>query len=187
MLATDCRRALVMALACSALACAHNPAPHNWLGPAEAEEADPYGAWIVISRIGGDTSDVSGEFLGVDRDSVFVLTQDSLVRAVPTDSVRTAQIAFYDSQYGEVVAWSLLGSLSTLSNGAYLLFTFPMWAIDGMIASTNQSLAPIREVDDAAGWDAVRMYARFPGGIPDNLPRTLPPKPLRRAERVRKR
>jgi hypothetical protein len=187
MLATDCRRALAIVLVSGALACAHNPAPRYWLAPAEGEQADPYGAWIVVSKMDARARDVSGEFLGVSHDSVFVLLQDSRVLAIPADSVRTAQVASYESKYMELVVWTAAGSLGTISNGYFLLFTLPAMLIDGAVASTTQSVAPIRRVDGAVGWDAVRMFARFPEGIPDHLPRTLPPKPPVQAWIARKR
>ncbi len=178
MLASNWRRWLASVLAGGTLACAQNPAPSGWLAPARAAQADPYGAWIVVSRPGGGP-DVGGEFLAVQRDSVFVLLADGEVRTVPLDSVLHALIAFYDAQWGGLAAWVMLGSLSTISNGAFLVFTFPLWIIGGSLATAGQSRAPLRRVDRAPTWDAVRMYARFPGGLPANLPRTLPPKPRR--------
>ena len=157
-------------------ACAQNPAPSGWLSPAVAAQKDPYGAWIVVAT--SDTSGVSGEFLAVDSDSVFVLSLDSIVRAVPRTSVREAKIAFYESQIGSVILWSVLGTLSTASNGILLVFTAPAWAITGTVASASESRAPLRTVARPEEWEAVRMYARFPMGMPGNLPRRLRTKPF---------
>jgi hypothetical protein len=120
---------------------------------------------------------VSGEFLAVERDSVFVLSPDSTVRTVPLDSVRHAKVAFYDAQWNQLAVWTILGSLSTISNGIVLVLTFPLWAVGGSIATAVQSRDAVRQVDNSLTFDAVRMYARFPGGLPENLPRTLPPTP----------
>lgn len=169
------RRWLASVLA-GTLGCAANPAPRGWLAPAREAQTDPYGAWIVVKRLGGG-GDVSGEFLAVERDSLFVLSANSAVRAIPLDGVLRAQIAFYDARSGDLALWTALGSLSTISNGAFLIFTFPIWIIGGSVATAGQSSAPLRRVDPTHTWDAVRMYARFPGGLPPNLPRMLPPKP----------
>lgn len=178
------RRSLGIALAlvlafvvvCGAPACVANPAPERWLAPATAARTDPYGAWIVITKV-GDSSEVSGEFLAVGRDSVFVLLEDSTVRSLPTDSVATAQVAFYDAQWDQLTMWTVAGALGTISNGAFLILSLPVTVIGGTIATRNTSREPIRMVDGPGGWDAVRMYARFPAGLPENLPRRLPPKP----------
>jgi hypothetical protein len=178
MLASSWRRWLASVLAGGTLACAQNPAPRGWLVPAREAQADPYGAWIVVSRLGGGP-DVGGEFLAVQRDSVFVLLADGEVRTVPLDSVLHARIVFYDAQWGGLAIWTTLGSLSTISNGAFLVFTFPLWVIGGSLATAGQSHAPLHRVDRAGDLGLFRMYARFPGGLPANLPRTLPPKPRR--------
>jgi hypothetical protein len=57
-----------------------------------------------------------------------------------------------------------------------MVFTLPVWIIAGTLATASQSRAPLRPVHDRAGWSALGRYARFPGGLPANLPRTLPPK-----------
>jgi hypothetical protein len=174
MRASSRQRWSALMLAASTMACAQNPAPVGWLAPAMAAQNDPYGAWIVVTT--SDGGGASGEFLAVERDSVFVLSLDSTVRAVPRATVRHAQIAFYQSQWSQLVLWTALGSLSTISNGLLLVFTFPTWVIGGTIAGASESRAPLREVTRPEDWDTVRMYARFPAGLPENLPRRIRPK-----------
>jgi hypothetical protein len=165
-----------LTLVAGTVACVQNPAPIGWLSPAVAAQKDVYGAWIVVTT--SDTTGESGEFLAVDNDSVFVLSVDGIVRAVPRGSVREAKIAFYQSQLGSVVLWSALGTLSTVSNGVLLVLTAPAWIIAGTVASASESRAPIRTVARTEDWETVRMYARFPIGMPENLPRRLRPKPI---------
>ena len=168
------RRWLVSALACAALGCARNPAPKGWLATLPQAQADPYGAWIVISR--GAVSEQSGELLAVEHDSVFFLSSDREVRAVPRDSAIRARIWFYDSQWDKLATWSGLGALGSISNGFLAILTLPAWIIGGSLATASQSRAPLARVNRPADWDAVRMYARFPAGLPANLPRMLPAK-----------
>ena len=180
--ATSGRRWLPLALAALLAACSHNPAPDGWLKPAREAQDDPYGAWIVISPL-GDGPKLQGEFLAVEPDSVFVLSTGGDVQTIPRDSVARAQVAFYDSQWGNLAIWTTVGTLSTISNGWFLGFTFPLWTIGGSLATSSQSRAPLVWVDSTGAWDGVRMYARFPGGLPANLPRTLSPKPSPRPQR----
>jgi hypothetical protein len=175
MRASSWRRLLAAALAGTTLGCAHNPAPPGWLTPAQQAQADPYGAWIVIWRVGGGPAE-TGEFLAAEGDSVFVLSNDGEVRTLLKESVLRAQIWFYDSQMDALAGWTLLGSLSTGSHGFFLIFSLPVWIVAGPLATRSQSLAPLTQVNRAESWADVRMYARFPAGLPANLPRTLPPK-----------
>jgi len=177
MLVSDRRMWLVLIFAGSTVACARNPAPKGWLRTAKNAQSDPYGAWIVISRVGGASAE-SGEFLAFDRDSVFVLAPSREVRTVPRDSVAQAHIWFYDPETRNLAIWTALGAVSTISNGFILILTFPAWTIGGSIATAVHSRKPMRRVD-RSGWDAARIYARFPAGLPANLPRTLPTKTSR--------
>jgi hypothetical protein len=170
-------RGLISLLAAALLACSQNPAPRGWLPPPRAAQSDPYGAWIVVwSPAWGEWA---GEFLAVERDTVFLLTPDSVVRAVPIDSIREAELAFYDAQWGGLSLWTGVGSVATISNGAFLVITLPMWLIGGSAATGGQSRAPLRRVRQPGEWDGVRMFARFPTGLPPGLPRRLLPRDRR--------
>jgi len=119
---------------------------------------------------------VSGEFLAVDEDSIFVLQMDGAVRGIRIANIRKATIAFYDAQWGVMLVWTALGSMSTISHGFGLIFTFPVWVIGGSLATASEHQAPLIRVKQKEQLNAVRMYARFPGGVPADLPRTLPPR-----------
>jgi hypothetical protein len=119
---------------------------------------------------------LEGELLAVERDSVFVLTQGGDVRSEQLDRVERALLAFYAPGTGPLAIWSILGAVSTISNGAFLLFTFPAWVIGGSLAARGQSRAPLYRIDDRDDWSLARLYARFPARLPPDLPRRLPPK-----------
>jgi hypothetical protein len=179
-------RRLVLLAALGSSACASNPAPHGWLAPTARAQADPYGAWIVVEAAQPPTAgehqrarrEVAGEFLAVDHDSVFVLLPSGAVNSIALATVLRARLAYYNSQAGALEAWTFAGSLSTISNGAYAIFTLPLWIIAGSLTTGGQSRAPIVSLEggEPTAWAHVRMYARFPQGLPPQLPATLPPK-----------
>lgn len=180
MRASDTWRAIARTIALGSLvggsvACVRNPAPKGWLAPAREAQSDPYGAWIVVTtRDGG--ADVSGEFLGFERDSVFVLLGRGAVVTIPVGAVRGARVAFFDSQWYGLAAYTGALAVATISNGFGLMLTMPSALIVGSVATASQSRAPIVEVDEATEWHSARKYARFPAALPDPLPRTLPAK-----------
>jgi hypothetical protein len=190
----DHRTRLAVAGACLAVAaagCARSPAPAGAVPRPAGAEADPYGAWIHVERGRGTAPAraglqverdgrgpaVAGELLAVDRDTVFVLTQDGAVRGVPLDSVREATIAWYQGHADHLAIWTLLGTVSTISNGWLLILTAPTWLIAGSAASAAESRAPLVRVPARTSWTAARMYARYPAGLPPDLPRRLAPRP----------
>ncbi|MGH7636516.1 MAG: hypothetical protein ACREOK_02605, partial [Gemmatimonadaceae bacterium] len=120
-------------------------------------------------------STIGGEFLASERDSVWLLRQDGTVRAENVARVKKAQIWWYHSQTGKTGLITFLGSASTISNGFFLMFTMPIWIITGTIMAAQDSRVP--RVDPArAGWETARKYARYPTGLPPNLPAVLPAK-----------
>jgi hypothetical protein len=62
----------------------------------------------------------------------------------------------------------LLGTLSTISNGGFLIFTAPMWLIGGSLAVGGESRAPERKSPPLT-WVELAPFARFPQGIPDGI------------------
>lgn len=162
---------LVLGAACCALvaACAGNPAPSGWLpGPEDAPQ-DPYGAWIVVRE--NDTRETSGELIAVHEDSIFVLTQSGRLAGFAHGEIERARIAYYDAQWGGLVAWTLVGSLATISNGYFALITFPLWLLVGSISAADESRAPLESVSQESEWVEMRTFARFPQGMPQGLDR----------------
>ena len=156
-----------------AAACAGNPAPRGWLAPARDAVSDPYGAWVELELpSAGKQVPSGGELIAVASDSVFVLTQDATFYAIARADVTRARVAYYDSQYGQLAAWTTIGSLATLSHGFLLVFSLPVWAIGGSVTTGGQSRAPLVDVgENKHSWDAVTKYARFPQGLPTELDR----------------
>lgn len=163
--------ALLVALA---LACASNPAPRGSIPKPLDAPSDPYGAWIEVTLTGPAETVVAGELLAVEGDSIFVLEPDSVVRAIPIVGVGTAIVATYQPQTEWISAWAALGTVSTISNGAFLILTAPAWLIGGTVAANAESRAPLRKIKRGQSWDGVSIFARFPGGLPQDLPRRLP-------------
>jgi hypothetical protein len=167
-------RASSLALVIALSACVPNPAPQRWLPVQAAVPSDVFGAWIVITAV--DSAVVEGEFLAVDRDTVWVLRDDGLVQSTPTARVQSSRIAWYDIRYQQTAMLAALGALTTFSHGGFLILTMPMWAIAGSAAAASDSKAPL--VDPVQiGWDSARMYARYPTGLPPAFPARLPTKP----------
>jgi hypothetical protein len=58
--------------------------------------------------------------------------------------------------------------VSTISNGYLLGITAPLWIITGIVASSNESRAPLRGVPPLV-WADLAAYARFPQGLPPGI------------------
>ena len=162
----------VTAAVCAlAVACANNPAPSGWLPSAQEAPEEPYGAWVQLRKI--DRTELGGEFIAIHGDTLFVLSERSGLVALHRGQMDQARLAYYSSNWGLMAGWTTLGSLATISNGAFAVITLPMWLIGGTLATSLESRAPLEGVRRWTQWYELRKYARFPQGIPDGLDRRL--------------
>ena len=146
-------------------ACAGNSAPAGFLPSPQAAQSQAWGGWIELQYTQGQSERfVAGELIAVSRDTVWVLGPSGGA-VVPTASVRGGQLTGYSAQADKVAGAAFLGTLSTISNGWFLVFTAPLWIITGTVAAANQSHAPVRRVPPLA-WSDLSALARFPQGLP---------------------
>lgn len=167
--------ALLLLIGASAFGCASAPtSPPDWLPDANEVGSGVNGGWIEIDRTTRHhKQEIDGELLAIQDDHVYVLNGDA-VRSVPIDSVLEARLTWYDSHGSDVVGLTVLGTISTISNGGFLIFTAPMWMIGGSIAASSRYHDPII-MAPAHAWDEIRPYARFPQGLPpDFVPNASP-------------
>ena len=150
-----------------AAACAYNPAPSGFLPSPKEADRNLYGAWIELTVPDGRRERmVAGELIAVGQDSVWLLPDSGAgVVAFATAGLTRGQLVWYHSEAGAVAGYTALGIVSTISNGAFLLLTAPAWLITGVVASSNESGAPIRK-SPRTRWADLAAYARFPGGMP---------------------
>lgn len=162
-------RGVVLAPLLFAMACAGNPAPAGFLpSPAQAVR-DVYGGWIEVTvSAGRHDSTIAGELIAARADTVWVLPDSGPVAAVPTSTVKHGRVARYNSEAGAIAGFTALGVVSTISNGFLLGITAPLWIITGVVASSNESHAPLRGVPPLA-WTDLAAYARFPQGLPPGI------------------
>jgi hypothetical protein len=165
-----------LAAVVSCAACASNSAPKGWLPkPAEAQ-AGVYGGWIELtSQESAEPRRTDGELIAVSADSVWVLNESQGV-VIPTSTVQSGKLTAYAAQTGNLTTWTVGGTLATISNGAFLIFTAPMWLIGGSLAVGGESRSPERK-NPPLTWVQLAPFARFPQGMPEGIELTaLQPK-----------
>jgi len=154
--------------------CATNPAPNAYAPPADVAAREAYGGWIEVDtttgRHHGDAGTMSGELIAVAPDSVFVLSGGALVALRRVRSL-SGTLWAYDANWGVLALWGTVGAIGSISNGYYAGLTLPLWIVASGFAAGSQSRAPRVEAADSAAWEDLRLYARFPQGLPGGLDR----------------
>jgi hypothetical protein len=134
--------------------------------PTEAQTG-AYGGWIELTYYEGEERRTDGELIAVSADSIWVLSANQGL-VIPTAAVKRGKLTAYAAQKGGLTLWTIVGTLSTLSNGAFLVLTAPMWIIGGSLAVGAESRAPQRKSPPLA-WAELAPYTRFPQGFPAGL------------------
>lgn len=165
---------VVLVVALWATGCASTTAPRGFLPDLDAMDRHVYGGWAECMLVGGVAA---GELLAVDRDSL-VLLSGRTVRTVPMNSISSMFVTGYDASAGGMAAWTVLGTLSTITHGVGLILSAPVWLLVGTISSVSYSYTPResvtrRDLDHpvsaARAIERLRMYARYPQGLPESL------------------
>lgn len=167
---------LVLALAGSmpAACTAASPAPPSARRTMAEAQRDPHGAWINIDTGRGE---IAGELLAVEPRALVVQSTVGFQR-VPLPTIRRWTLAWYQGDNSSVIAFNVVGTLSTLSHGYWLVFTAPLlWMIPGTVMARAQSKQGQESNDrpDPVSLAALAMYARFPAGLPPGFDPTVPP------------
>ena len=150
-------------------ACAISPAPGGWLPTPSGTQADAHGGWIEVQL---QTPGViaRGELVALGEDTAYILTDHGLA-TIPFAHAQRAELWSFGSEAGILAGWAFLGTLSTVSNGFFLMLTAPMWMIGGTVSTAVRSREPRIIVQDRASWSQLRPFARFPQGLPPGLDR----------------
>ena len=146
----------------------------------DAEEAmlATTGSWIVLydSTKLVPSAKHEGEFIAISNDSVFLFSASGL-QGIQKQRISIGKLFVSDPPVttGGLVAWVMLGTLSTASHGVGLVFTAPAWLIIGSI-SAGAAASSIDAGDlqyPARTWAELTAFARFPQGFPPGLDRSL--------------
>lgn len=166
---------LPLAAGCTAA----SPAPPGARSTMDQAQRTPRGAWINLVT---DRGEVAGELLAVEARALVVASRRGFAR-VPVAQIRSWSLAWYEADNASVIGYGILGTLSTLSHGAWLIFTAPLlWIIPTPIMARAQSKQGHESSDEGnTTLRALTPYARFPAGLPPGFdptaPRPSPPSP----------
>ncbi len=125
----------------------------------------------AFARLHLSAQEYAGELIAVEPEA-FILETNGHVLLLPPQCVERVTLSMFESEKAPIVAWGLLGTVSTLSHGAYFLLTAPIWLFSTAIATGAQAGAgslleerltnPTPEVVR----ERLRKWARFPQGLP---------------------
>ena len=151
--------------------CAASYAPDDWLPETEDIPKSERGGWITI--IVSDTVDkqqpkliqYSGEFLGIDTESVYIL-YDSLYILKRT-TIQNSIVELDQKHITGYGIWTCLGVAASFTNGVLMIITAPIWIISGTLSVTGETYRDRYEQEFPGDdyWKNVNKFSRFPQGL----------------------
>jgi hypothetical protein len=147
-------------------ACAKHTAPPGFLSSPSNAGRGTQGGWLDLELSGNRR--LSGELLAVTAESLWVLGSDGRGMVVPRSALTDkGSLTRYRATSSEVAGLTAAGVALTISNGAFLLITAPLWVLTGTISGSADGREAQTPVRPAADRDSVlRAFSRFPQGLP---------------------
>ena len=157
---------IILCLLLVTAACTSVHAPRRSVPGRSKIVTDARGGWISIRdkyyRI------TEGELISVSDLVVYLVTPSGVI-AVSKDDILSARLIIYNTNSSEYALWTTLGSISTISNGMFLVFTFPLWWVAGIPVMAGESDRANYIDYPAADWEHFTRFSRFPQGLPEGL------------------
>ena len=118
----------------------------------------------------------SGEFIAVDENVVYLLYNS--VYQIPRHKIYSSVLELDSKSSTGYGLWTAGGTVSTFSNGYFLVITAPLWLLVGIPSTVGESSRDRYEIEYPKDvyWEKVKKYARFPQGVSDIDLTSLKPK-----------
>jgi len=136
-----------------------------FLPSSETINVNQYGSYINITH--KRSVNIMGELISIDSSRIVVL-MESTHKCV---SVSISDVQRFKLQYANPkrYGWSIPAyTLATISHGVFLIFTAPINLIV-TISVTSGGESAFTYSDKDMTYDKLKMFARFPQGIPANI------------------
>lgn len=161
-------RALVglLALAWIPAGCASDPIPQAQRPSEEDAITSGFGSYVYVVDAGGGVH--AGELIDVlpGRLSIF---DGGRIEMLPRAQVASALVLVHRTHEGAYALWTVLGTLSTITHGFFLVLSAPIWISTGVATSLTEARRARLTYPDPARWEDLRPYARFPQGLPPEI------------------
>jgi hypothetical protein len=163
--------AVSVALATSGCSGAPNPDPRQ--PSLEDIQRSGLGGWVQITTIYGVY--LEGELISVEGPTVRIFPAGaSGIVSLTKAEIANGRLFRYVSDTG-FGGWGVIGTISTLSHGAWLIFSAPIWMIWTGITTSSEGNHVISDLKPGAeNWAEVSRWARFPQGMPRGFAQPAP-------------
>jgi hypothetical protein len=141
----------------------------RYLPQPEEIDVNQYGSYIVILK--KSNVYIKGELIAIDSNRIIVLAESERDNSTQTKIVTVSDIKCFTLRYAKPkhYGWTIpLLTLATISHGWFLVLTAPVNLIT-TISVTVAGESAYEYNDRKMTYDKLKMFARFPQGLPANV------------------
>lgn len=155
-------RSLLLLLLMSLAQSCYFPA---YLPKAGELNSNTHGAYVMVSH--KKVGSVKGELIAVDDKEMIVLSDDKKkCNRLSLAEIRRFKVVYAEPRH---YGWTIpVFTLATISHGAWAIFTMPFNLIYTISLTGSAENAFTYQKDDIT-YEKLRMFARFPQGIPSGI------------------
>jgi hypothetical protein len=137
----------------------------RYLPSSDKIDVNEYGSYIKI--IHKTASNIDGELIAIDSNKIVVLTEETKkCVTVPITDVQSFKLRYAKPKH---YGWTIpVYTLATIGHGLFLIFTAPINLIVTISVTASGEIA-FKYSDKNMTYDKLKMFARFPQGIPTNI------------------
>jgi len=130
-------------------------------------DVNQYGSFIRIKSSSGPN--IQGELIAIDSSHLVVLIDGDFGKTavlIPIEGISSFKLRYAHPRY---YGWTIpVFTLATIGHGWYAIFTAPI----NLIVTTSVAASGAKAFqysDDDMTYEKLKMFARFPQGIPTNI------------------
>jgi hypothetical protein len=137
----------------------------RYLPSSDKIDVNEYGSYIKIIR--QSTANIDGELIAIDSNKIVVLSEsENKCLTVPITDVKQFKLLYAKPKH---YGWSIpVYTLATIGHGLFLIFTAPISLIV-TISVTARGESAFKYSDKNMTYEKLKMFARFPQGIPTSI------------------
>jgi hypothetical protein len=135
-----------------------------YLPSVEKLDVNQYGSWIEMKSNNGVY--YHGELIAIDSVDIFILTDQKMLIVQPIKTMKNFKLRYAKPKH---YGWTIpVFTLSTISHGIWLGYTAPVNLLVTIAVTVSGENAYTYNNQDMT-FEKLKMFARFPGGIPLNV------------------
>ena len=134
----------------------------RYMPSADQLDVNQYGSYIKIIQRKAPNS--KGELIAIDTSKIIVLTEKTKqCRIIPINEIVSFSLHYAKPK---PYRWTIPAyGIASLFHGVFLVFSTPINLTVTILASSN----PFKYSDKHMSFEKLKMFARFPQGIPPNV------------------